>query len=189
MPAVTLEQFKAHLNKSLNDTSQDDELEMTLGGAESLAERIVGGPLTNRGVTEDVYPVSGGTALLLTYRPVLNVISISTAGTTVGTSDVYVAPGRVLRRRNGYGFSPYSSSPYTVTYTAGLGVTAPPAVQLAVLIIGSHLWDTQRGNATGNPGREDEYGTSSTVTPGYGYAVPNRALELLSQWASETGLA
>jgi hypothetical protein len=63
-----------------------------------------------------------------------------------------------------------------VTYVAGL-TEVPANYGLASRIIVQHLWQTQRGSA-GSPG------VGGLETPGagsysYGYAIPNRAIELL----------
>jgi hypothetical protein len=52
----------------------------------------------------------------------------------------------------------------------------PAEFQLAALIIAAHLWETQqRSHLSGGPSYDEQ-----NVTPsGLGYAIPNRAVELL----------
>ncbi|MGH3439673.1 MAG: hypothetical protein ACRDRN_24865, partial [Sciscionella sp.] len=61
-----------------------------------------------------------------------------------------------------------------VTYQAGYTVV-PPNFQLAARIIVQHLWMTQRGDK----GATRAGGMGTSVVPGIGFAIPNRALELL----------
>lgn len=56
--------------------------------------------------------------------------------------------------------------------------TSPAPVRLATLMLLDHLWETQRGPAS-NP-VDEELGTPST----FGFAVPNRVLELLAPYMS-----
>jgi hypothetical protein len=66
---------------------------------------------------------------------------------------------------------------YTVTYTSGRA-DLPAAIRLAVLVIAEHLWETQRGAAPVGPLSGDD----TFPTPGLGFAIPNRALELLAPY-------
>ena len=56
--------------------------------------------------------------------------------------------------------------------------TSPAPVRLATLMLLDHLWETQRGPAS-NP-VDEEMGTPAT----FGFAVPNRVLELLAPYMS-----
>jgi hypothetical protein len=66
---------------------------------------------------------------------------------------------------------------YRVTYSVGRP-TVPAAVRLAILVVASHLWETQRGAAPVGPLATDD----TFATPGAGFAVPNRAVELLAPY-------
>jgi hypothetical protein len=59
------------------------------------------------------------------------------------------------------------------TYQAG-EVVIPDDYRLAALIIIEHLWETQRGTMGVQLG-----GDSEGYSPGRGFAIPRRALELL----------
>jgi hypothetical protein len=69
---------------------------------------------------------------------------------------------------------PFWNGPYDITYTVGRPVI-PENILLAARIIIRHLWAIERGgsgsNSLGQP--------SDDVTMLYGYAIPNRALEVL----------
>jgi hypothetical protein len=63
----------------------------------------------------------------------------------------------------------------TVTYVAGWGTAVPAAFNSAARIIVKHLWDTQRG-VTSAP---MQGGDETVILPGWGYAIPERAAQLL----------
>ena len=62
----------------------------------------------------------------------------------------------------------------TVTYVAGWGVSVPAAFNSFGRIVLQHLWDTQRGPAAMPMG-----GGDMVTVPGFGFAIPNAAAELL----------
>lgn len=185
MALLTLAQAKAFTN--IGGTVSDAELQLYVDSVADVVEAALGGPVEQRSFTETVDVVDGGRALALGKRFATAVTTITANGTAVSTSDVVVAAGSVLRRRAGLAFAPISD-PVIVVYTAGLAApgSAPSALTLAAAVIVGHLWETQRGQVGAGPG--DDYGTPNTVVPGLGFAVPNRALELMHPWAPETGL-
>lgn len=186
MALLTLAQAKAFAN--IGGTASDVELQLYVDSAVDVVEGHLGGPVEQRTITETVDVVDGGRALALTKRFATAVTTITANGVTVSTSDSYIAPGNVLRRKVGYAFSP-SADPIVVTYTAGIAApgAAPAALTLAAAVIVGHLWEMQRGSVgSGGPG--DDYGTINTVVPGLGYAVPNRALELMAPWSPQSAL-
>ena len=187
MALLTLAEAKDHLDIPSADTTYDTELQGFVDAVIAVVEGLIGGPAENRTVTEVVEPTDAGRALILTARSVSAVTSITANGVTVGLTDLYLAPGRVLRRQSGLPWYP-SRAPVLVSFTAGLGATAPAAAKLAAKIIVAHMWATQRGSAGNVPGPNSEFGSINTVTPGYGYAIPNRALELLAPYMSKSGL-
>jgi hypothetical protein len=187
MALLDLATLKAFLN--IGTATHDAELALYVSAATDVVESALGGPVEQRTVVETCNgPVDGGRALPLRTRFPVLVTSVTANGVAVSTTDVYVAPGNVLRRKLGWCFAP-SGDPIVVTYTSGIAVpaSAPAALTLAAAIIAGHLWGTQRGSA-GPSGPGDQYGTVNTVVPGLGFAVPNRALELMAPWAPQTGL-
>src|SRR4051794_1816043 len=125
MSILTLSEAKAHLNIADAVTTYDAELQDFLDSVDVVIERLVGGPVITRSITETVEPVGYCNALVLTYGPVVAVTSISSGGVELDISDVYVSPGRVLRRQHWLPFLFGFRRPVEVTYTAGLGDTAP----------------------------------------------------------------
>jgi hypothetical protein len=62
-----------------------------------------------------------------------------------------------------------------ITYVAGWGTSVPAAFGSAARIILAHLWESQRGPAS-LPGLG---GGDMATLPGFGFAIPNMAAELL----------
>lgn len=166
MPVVSLAEVKRHLQMSPGSGPDDDELTFTAEAAAGIVEGFVG-PLSAVTVTEtfpsDRYRHLSPQQFLLRRAPVTAVTAVT--GLSGWRADL--AAGIVYPQ----GCVP--SGPVSVTYTAGLD-PVPAAVRLAVLIVTAHLWETQRGS--GSPLAPDG------VTPGVGFAVPNRAQELLAPW-------
>lgn len=192
MTVLTLADAKIHLNIAANVSTYDAELQGFIDATVPQIERYLGGPAEVRAVTETVERTDCGRAIPLTFRPFVSLTSITIGGVETDISTVYPTPGRVLRKQFGFPFWPTWIEPCVVTYQAGQGSDALPAISLAAKIIVAHLWSTQRGNAGGRgPSANNEYGSTSagTVAPGFGFAIPNRALELLNPFAPETGLA
>jgi len=185
---LSLADAKEHLN--IKTADYDTELQGFIDAVVPSIERHLGGPAVIRSVAETVEPADCYRALPLTKRPFVSLTGITANGVTVSTSDVYTTPGRVLRRRYGLPFVPYWQPPYVVTYKAGLDVAAPADVVLAGKIILGHLWTTQRGSSGGRgPGANNEYPSPNSIVPGFSFAIPNRALQLLNAYAPESGLA
>lgn len=174
MVFATLGDLKAHLNYSAGSTANDVEMQRMLDAADELVSGIVG-PLGLRAVT-DTYPVFGGT-VLLDHAPVGPVTVTGPTGTPV-TGFTTRAPARLLT-----GVS--SAGPVAVTFLAG-SAAVPAVVRLATLIIGAHLWGTQRGAGTNRPNFPGE-GEPDDVVLGVGYAIPSRARELLAPYLLPTG--
>ena len=120
--------------------------------------------------------------LLVRQRPLVSVTSIVSvaSGTAIDISaglDLDPNAG-TIRRKLGYPFyGPFFTwlPAMTVTYVAGWGVSAPPAFNTAARIILQNLWETQHG-----PSARPQMGGGDMVTmPGFGFAIPNQAAEIL----------
>lgn len=174
MSLPTLDDLKAHLN----DTGGADDAELLpmLDAAVEVVEGIAG-PLSAGDVTETHYGVASR-LLVLRKAPVSAVaaVSVTPAGgvATAWTADAYTLDGDLgaLRSVAGMFFGDV-----TVTYTV-TPVATPAAVSLAILVVAAHLWETQRGAGPSPiPGQPD---SGEVFAPGVGYAIPNRARELLT---------
>lgn len=168
MAAPTLIELKKHLQLNTDTGDDDDEMQARLDAATGLVERLVG-PLSPTEVTE-LHVVAGPT-IVLEQPPVHEITSIGLSAATVPAEHYQLnkAAGivRALGGRQFYG-------EYTVTYTAGWD-TPPAELTTAVLIIAAQLWETQRV-----PGRRSSaFGQTDSPVPA-GFAVPNRAAELMA---------
>jgi hypothetical protein len=167
---ISLTDAKKHLNITTDDN--DSEIMGWVAAITRLVENRVGTCIPTT-YTENHFDV--GRRLILDHTPVLSVVSVVPYGRPYGISYV---PGQLAVDENGYldrlDGLPFYPGAYRVTYRAGRPVI-PANITAAVKIILQHLWQTQRGSAS------PAYlgGDDTTVVPGFGFAVPNRALELL----------
>lgn len=180
---LSVEDGKQHLNIPSTTTTYDAELEGYVAAVTDAVEGIVG-PVGRRTVTETVYPSSG--VLLLGQSPVISLTSVTPYASTalsLGTLSTDVSYGIV---RPLYGSPGLWASSYTVVYVAGR-TAVPAAVSLAARIILGHLWETQRGGTT-SP--QIIGADTAELTPfGLGFALPNRALELLAPYRRAPAVA
>jgi uncharacterized phiE125 gp8 family phage protein len=175
-----LTDLKAHLNITVD--TDDAELQETLDAALELVADLVG-PIAEGVVTETHYGMNSG-ALVLRRMPVAELTAVSSrsgATTTALTLDDYEldAATGLVRRVDGGRF--YGS--FVVTYSTGRE-SVPASLRLAVLIVAAHLWETQRmpGFQSGDSlpaGFGGLDGVPDQTMPGRGFAIPNRAQELL----------
>lgn len=164
---ASFSEFKQHLNRT--DLTDDAELRTYLASATDWVERTIGGPVSVQTFTELV-PVANWW-IQPTYRPLVSVTSLTPElGSTLDSSAYVVDTTRnAIRVRWGI-FSGW----YTLVYKAGLAVI-PERVKLAGLIVAAHLWQVQNGG-----GGLPFPGDSEVPQFGQGFAVPNRAKELLA---------
>lgn len=180
----TVNDLKPYLNKTT--TADDSELTDMLDAAVDIAEGIVG-PLTSETVTETHYGIFSE-MLVLRQAPALALSSIAgrvypgADQTAYLLTDYTLDPDAgIVRRVNGYRFA----GDYTVSYSAGRS-SIPAAVRLAILIIAGHLWETQRTVAPTPLQQQDTGYGPPTVA---GYALPNRARELLEPFTRSPRVA
>ncbi|KAA6211772.1 head-tail connector protein [Streptomyces filamentosus] len=183
MALLTLAEAKAQLN--ITTTTSDTELQAYIEAITSAIEGIVG-PVENRTVVELVE--ARGPTMTLLQAPVVSLTSfvpVLDGGTALDVTGLYLygAIGEV-RRKNG---SSFCGGPWTATYTAGRG-TVPPTINLAARILLQHLWRTQYGSARGVAASADDFDVNEPVI-GYGYAIPNRVLQLLEPFKTGPGVA
>lgn len=163
---VSMEQLMRHLNL---DSAEDAlELDGTRSAAVDVVESYVG-PVEPRTVTERVRWPGWGHPLILRRPPVLELLSaVDADGAAVDLSLAQYGSAGVV--------DCWPAGTVSITYRAGRD-PIPAALTLAALVIAGHLWETQRGPAGGMPGVNDE-----PVVIGVGYAVPNRAIELMKPY-------
>lgn len=170
---LSLDDAKQHLNIPAATTTYDAELEVYVAATTGSVEGIIG-PVGRRTVTETVYPSSG--VLLLSTTPVLSLTSVTPyAGTALTVGSLVLSPNSGVVYPGTYGS--FWASSYVVVYTVGRA-SVPAEVNLAARIILAHLWETQRGPAELPLAAPDEGG----LVAGFGFAIPNRAKELLAAY-------
>ncbi|MEU1559512.1 hypothetical protein ABZ504_03200 [Streptomyces mirabilis] len=169
----SLASAKKKLDIPASSTADDDELREFVEATTQCVEHFTG-PVVPRTVTE---VTEGGTErMLLHTTPVLSVTSITGVEPwqleiPAAALDVDADTG-VLRRNDWLVFWP---GPYRVVYQAGRR-SVSANVSLAGKLILQHLWRTNYGASRGLTGIG---GDDSVQVPGLGYAIPNRAMELL----------
>lgn len=180
---VSLADLKSHLN--ITTTTHDEELRLYIDAATEAVERIVG-PVARRTVVETV--PSGAGAFYLSTVPVISLTSLIGAygntTETLATGSLYV-DGNTGYVAPGYTTS-ISYSTLTATYIAGRAIV-PASIRLATMLIAGHLWQTQRGPGGGPPSLQS--GGEDLLPPGYSFAIPRRAEELLSPYRLAPAIA
>jgi hypothetical protein len=183
----SLADAKAKLRIGAAVIVDDDDLRAAAEATTRAVEYFTG-PIVRTSYTD---VVSGGhESVLLTRAPVLSLTSI-TAVTSYQVAvpfavlDVDGTSG-VVRRTDGLTFP---SGSYRLAYIAGRTILSAN-ISLAARIILQHLWRTMYGGsrARSSLGGGDDYSVSEPI-PGLGFAVPNRALQLLQSDRQPEGMA
>lgn len=169
---ITLDEVKAQANVPLTDASHDAELTRFQLAAQEHVESLVG-PVVPRAVTETAR-ASGG-MVILSRPPVVSVESLTSNGQAVTYT---------LNSGAGLLTGVTAGGELSVSYTAGRS-PIPEAIRVAALIIAEHLWKTQLGNVPSALPTEE----FTTAPFGLGYAIPNRAIELLAPYLLAPGIA
>jgi hypothetical protein len=178
---LPLADAKDALNIPQATTTYDAELVQYIGAIESALERMTGGPIVNTTITERSEMQHGQTVIRVRQRPLVSVTSIvaTASGQAIDISaglDLDPVAG-TIRRKLAYPFyGPYFMwlPVVTVTYVAGWGTSVPPAFGAAARMIIQQLWETQHG-----PSARPGMGVDTVTVPGFGFAIPNQAAELL----------
>lgn len=163
---ASFDEFKKHLNRT--DLTDDAELRTYLESATDWVESAIGGPVSAQTFTERRF-ISGDT-LAPRRQPLVSVTSITPEFGTALTSTSYTADtdlNMIIFRYPVQGW-------HTLVYKAGLAVILERQ-KLAGLIMAEHLWQVQNGG-----GGMPFPGDADVPRFGRGYAVPNRARELLA---------
>ncbi len=180
---LPLQDAKDALNIPQSVTSSDTEIQSCIATIESNLERATGGPLVNRVITaERAEMMSGQTVILVRQRPLVSVTAIASAsGGAIDISaglDLDPNAGTIRRKLGLPFFGPFFTwlPQCNVTYVAGWGTSVPAAFGSFARIVIQHLWTSQHGPSQ----RPSIGGEEMTTIPGFGFAVPNMAAELLN---------
>jgi hypothetical protein len=179
---LPLQDGKDALNIPQATTTWDAEIGSYIATIETSLEGVTGGPIINRTISERAELDGTQTVLTVRQRPLVSVTSIVSvaSGSTIDITsglDIDTNAG-TIRRKLAYPFyGPYFTwlPAMTITYVAGWGTSAPAAFNAFARIVLQHLWETQHG-----PSQRPSMGGYDLTTPqGFGFAIPNRAAELL----------
>lgn len=186
-PPLLFSLASAKAQLEITTTTDDDELREYIEATTTAVEYFVGA-VARRTVTQVVK--GGSDRVLLHSTPVLAVTSVTgleawqqSVDTTAVDAD---AETGVLRRIDGLLFP---SGEYRVAYTVGRAAV-PANVSLAAKLILQHLWRTKYGASRGlaGIGGGEDFAVTEAI-PGLGYAIPNRALQLLQGDRQPGGIA
>ncbi|WP_406056231.1 hypothetical protein OG462_09090 [Streptomyces sp. NBC_01077] len=183
MAILSLADAKAQLD--LTSTAHDTELQAYVDAIDEVIEGIIG-PVTVREVTEQVD--GRGPTLSLLKAPAISLTSFTpvlTGGPTLDVSQLHLngALGEVRRKDGAY----FTGGPWTAVYQAGRP-TVSPTINISGRILLQHWWRTQYGAARGNVGGTDDFDVTEPIV-GFGYAIPNRVLQLLEPFKTGPGVA
>ncbi len=180
---LSLADAKRHLNQR---TSVDDDEVRFWNEATTRCIEFFTGPVIPRAFTE-LHRERQQSSLVLMRTPVVAITAVEQLRVggpayDVGNLVVDQDTGRVSLAGGGY-----LRGPLRFTYTAGRMVVAAN-IQGAARIILQHLWRTQLAQGRGGlPGGTD-YSVTEPI-PGLGYAIPNRAVQLLEPDRLPPGVA
>jgi hypothetical protein len=181
MALPTVADLKVHLNVPAAATADDAEMADALDAAVEIVADIVG-PLESTTVTE-IHRGLHSNVLVLRRMPAASITTVSIRSGVTSTaqtlSDYELDPATgIVRNVYGGGFF----GDYVIEYESGSAVL-PASVRLAVLIVAAHLWETQRMPLQ-NDSQPAGFGGGEVPMPtSRGYALPNRALELLRPYS------
>lgn len=185
MALPTVADLKIHANIPAAVTDQDDELGDYLDAAVEMVEAIVG-PLEAGEITETHHKWAPGVIVLkrMPVAEVLTVTSVFGADDSVPVAlddlEIDLTTG-IIRGTVGRGFLGTT----VVTYSTGRD-TLPASIKLAVLIVAAHLFETQRVPMQNEDAAPVGFGggIDAAMPTARGYALPNRALELLRPYTT-----
>jgi hypothetical protein len=179
---LPLQDAKDMLNIPQTVTTSDAEIQSFIDTIEASLRGMTGGPIVNRTITSERAEMTDyQTVISVRQRPLVSVTLITSA--SGGAIDISAgldldANAGLIRRKLGLPFyGPFFQwlPQVTVTYVAGWGTEVPASFNSAARIILANLWDTQHGPSQ----RPQMGGMEMTTPPGFGFAIPNRAAQLL----------
>jgi hypothetical protein len=184
---LPLQDAKDALNIPQATTTFDTEIASYIATIKANLEKATGGPLVNRAITERAEMMSNQTVILVRQRPLVGVTSIASAsGSAIDISgglDLDTNAGTIRRKLGLPFYGPFFTwlPQVSVVYVAGWGVSVPATFNTFARIVLQHLWSSQRGSASLPMG-----GDGLVTVPGFGFAIPNMAAELLA--GSQAGI-
>lgn len=193
LPRYLISMADAKKQLNITDTNSDDELRVYLESATTVVERIRNETVVQGTFVDELYlpeyfrgigqvansamPYGIDTArfrVTVAHTPAISLVSVVRADGTMSwdVANLHLDPDGIVDVM----FGPTLVGHILIIYVAGRA-TIRATDQLAASIIVNHLWQTQRGNR-GAP-RVGGGVSDTTMVPGFAFAVPNRAIELL----------
>ncbi|WP_328941522.1 phage gp6-like head-tail connector protein [Streptomyces sp. NBC_00250] len=178
---LSLSDAKQYLR--LTSTAEDDELRSWI---ESITAGIEGtcGPVVVRTATERV-DFRCASSIALRAIPVIELVSVTALladGTGYATAELDLDPGTGIVRRLDGGML---VGPLVFATRVGR-LVVPASLTAAARIILRHLWQTRQGPQRPQLGTGDF--DVNEPTPHFGYAIPNRALQLMEPYRLPPGV-
>jgi hypothetical protein len=168
---ISLAAAKAALNIPATSTGDDEEIRALIEAVTAVVEDYRKEAVVRRTVVERI-SARGSSSILLKTAPVISVTSVASGSTTWTGLTVDPDLGEVSSAG-----APFTGD-LTVTYVAGRAVIPANFVEAAKVIV-KHLWAVQQtpgmGSRVMGVGGDD----ISAGIAGLGFALPNRAAELL----------
>ncbi|MER5209395.1 head-tail connector protein [Streptomyces sp. NPDC002838] len=169
---MSLETAKRHLKKT--DNTDDDEIRDWIEACTRAIEQFTG-PVVVRSVTE-VMRFTRARSIALTQTPAIELtsaVATVTGGTSYAVADLDLdgETGIVTKMDGGVLYGPLR-----MVYVVGR-VVVGANIRSAGKIILQHLWRTRQG--PGRPQRGTDDFDVTEPLPGLGFAIPNRAVQLL----------
>ncbi len=184
---VSLADVKTHLNIPASSTDDDEQIRAFIEAATELVENFRNEVVVRRSITEYHTP-KWSYRLVLHSSPVISLTSVArvdgslswdvtklNVATQTGVVSIPGADSFLGMPAGIGGFWGYLK----VIYVAGYQVI-PPNFTLAAKYIVQHLWESQQQPGLGPPGRFGSDTGADYGQFGSGYALPNRAAELLA---------
>lgn len=174
---VSLTDTKRHLNIPASSTVDDEELRGYIEAATKVVENYRDEVIVRRTVVDQFF-TEAARRIWLRSVPVISLTSIARADASYTWDPLSL----LVDTRSGavtVSMGPSFYGDLISTYVAGYQVI-PANYTLAAKIIIGHLWEIQRQPSIGAAGFFGS-GDAEAVPSGLGFAVPNRAIELLGR--------
>lgn len=181
MSLVTLDEVKQQLGIELDDHGDDDELWFYVAGITSVAEDKTNRVLAKREVTARL-SLRGARRFRLPHKPVISMTSLISLDGAI-SYDVSATAMYVDGDTGLVDVLPSASAPIGLclaTYQAGYA-TVPEKYRRGALIVLQHVWETQRGVGSSEPGvlGADDY--ERLRISGQFFSIPKKALEWMGE--------
>lgn len=166
---------KRALNIDLTDTSNDEELRSMIEAITKVIEEIRDETIVRRTFVERIRP-HGMRRWVLKHHPLLAITSLTREvdAYTWAPTDITITDTDIGEISAGL-YAPWLWGELTITYVAGYSVIPASYIEAAKIIL-KHLWQAQQ---TPGMGRSPFAAGGDDTTVIAGFAIPNRALELL----------